>query len=426
MHYLSVSFTHKNTDITLRERLSFSDNDKKFAILKSLCLKEPISECMVLSTCNRVEILTFCNENFKCEKLIIELIAKFCDVDFNELNQRADIYEDSGAIHHLFSVASSLDSLVIGETQIVGQLKDAYNFAHKNGFAKINLDRALHQAFHCAAKVRNETEISKNQISVASIAVCKAKEIFGNLGGISAVIIGAGEMSQNAAKYLVANAANVIIINRDLNKAKKICEEIGSGAKFDHFSNLKEYLNYHRLFFSATSAQEAIITDDLIEQKDFDRYFFDIAVPRDINLTKTNRIKVFAVDDLDEIVKRNVALREEQARIAYGVVSNETSEFFRWLGSLKSTPIIKALRDKAKNTCEIELQKAIKKGYLKNSDKEEARKFLHQVFKVFLHTPTIKLKQISDTNDPEEIVKVTNYLFDTKEKFDEFSLKEDI
>lgn len=426
MHYLSVSFTHKNTDITLREKLSFSDETKKFAILKSLCLKEPILECLVLSTCNRVEILAFCDENFRSEKLIIESVAKFCGVDFNELNDRADIYEDSGAIHHLFSVASSLDSLVIGETQIVGQLKDAYNFAKNNGFAKLNLDRALQQAFHCAAKVRNETEISKNQISVASIAVCKAKEIFGNLGGISAVVIGAGEMSQNAAKYLVANEANVIIINRDLNKAKKLCEELGCGAKFDHFSKIKDYLNCHRLFFSATSANEPIITDDLIEKKDFDRYFFDIAVPRDINLTKSENIKIFAVDDLDEIVKRNVALREEQARIAYGVVSNETSNFFRWIGSLKSTPIIKALRDKARNICENELQKAIKKGYLKNSDKDEARKFLHQVFKAFLHTPTIKLKQISDNDDPEEIVKITNYLFDTKEKFEEFSLKEGI
>lgn len=157
--YYCISFTHKNTDIALREKLSFSNEAKKGEFLKIISTHENIEECLVISTCNRVEIVAFVK--MACAEFIVKSLALLCDVDKDILLEKADIFEDSGAIHHLFSVASSLDSLVVGETQIAGQLKDAFAFAVKNNFCGVHLSRAVHSAFKCAAKVRNETQISK-------------------------------------------------------------------------------------------------------------------------------------------------------------------------------------------------------------------------------------------------------------------------
>ncbi|WP_033915753.1 glutamyl-tRNA reductase [Campylobacter sputorum] len=421
MHYMSISFTHKNTDICVREKLSFSDNENKIKFLQNICSNKYISEAMVLSTCNRVEIFTTSLEHKEVEDLILSQLHKSSGIDLEELTTRADIYEDEGAIHHLFSVASSLDSLVIGETQIVGQLKDAFIFAYENGFAKLNISRAMHYAFKCAANIRNSTDISKNHISVSSVAVAKAKEIFGSIENIEALIVGAGEMSRLAGKHLVASGAKVTIINRSLENAKDLADELGINASYDSISKLAQYINKNKIIFSATGSSNPIITDNMLENKDFDRYFFDIAVPRDIDITPTDKIHIFAVDDLDEIVKKNTTLREEQAQIAYALVGDMTNEFFKWIQSLASTPIIKALRFKAREVAENEIQKAIKKGYLKNSDKEEARKLVHQVFKAFLHTPSVNLKDLGNKVEADAIIRSVQYIFDIQDKFKEFN-----
>ncbi|ASM38345.1 MAG: glutamyl-tRNA reductase [Campylobacter sputorum] len=421
MHYMSISFTHKNTDICVREKLSFSDNENKRKFLQNICSNKYISEAMVLSTCNRVEIFTRSLEHKEAEDLILSQLHQSSGIDLEELTTRADIYEDEGAIHHLFSVASSLDSLVIGETQIVGQLKDAFIFAYENGFAKLNISRAMHYAFKCAASIRNSTDISKNHISVSSVAVAKAKEIFGSIENIEALIVGAGEMSRLAGKHLVASGAKVTIINRSLENAKDLADELGINASYDSISKLAQYINKNKIIFSATGSSNPVITDDILENKDFDRYFFDIAVPRDIDITPTDKIHIFAVDDLDEIVKKNTTIREEQAQIAYALVGDMTNEFFKWIQSLASTPIIKALRFKAREVAENEIQKAIKKGYLKNSDKEEARKLVHQVFKAFLHTPSVNLKDLGNKVEADAIIRSVQYIFDIQDKFKEFN-----
>ena len=162
-----------------------------------------------------------------------------------------------------------------------------------------------------------------------------------------------------------------------------------------------------------------MIADEIIESVEFNRFFFDIAVPRDIDLSYRDNISVYAVDDLESIVKSNIMLREEQASTAYAIVGAMTSEFFKWRSSQNSTPAIKALRFKAKNIAELEIEKAIKKGYIKRCDENEARKLVHQVFKAFLHTPTMRLK---DKNS-DDILGALEYLFDIK--IDKIELKEE-
>ena len=411
MHYFCISFTHKNTDLSLRERLSLNDEKKKKEFLKLVLSKEDIVESLVISTCNRVEILAFVKDLKEVGKHIITSLALLCEVDKNDLEKRADFFEDSGAIHHLFSVASSLDSLVIGETQITGQIKEAFHFAKNLNFCAEHLEFALHHAFKCAAKVRNQTQISKNPISIASVAVAKAKELL-NLNQIKAVVIGAGEMAQLTCKHLLQAGAKIIILNRDLSKAQKLSEELD--CEFDRLENLENYLNAYSLFFSATNAKNALITNNMLKSVEFKRYFFDIAVPRDIELSENDKIKVFAVDDLEEVVQKNLALRECEASIAYGIIGAMTSEFFKILNDLALTPTIKALRLKAKACANQQLQIALSKGYLKKSDEEEARKLIHQVFKAFLHEPTLNLKHLQGKKS-EVLIQSLNYLFNLGE-----------
>nr|WP_314373163.1 glutamyl-tRNA reductase [uncultured Campylobacter sp.] len=474
MAYMSVSFTHKNTDITVREKLSFSNDVRKKEILRLLASNSAIEECLVLSTCNRVEIFTAVSDFNEAQKFVLLALSRISGVSYDELAERADIYEDYGAIHHLFAVAASLDSLVVGETQIVGQLKDAYKFAMQNARAGAQIARAIDEALKCAARIRNQTEISKNPISVSSVAVAMAKNRLGSLQGADAVVVGAGEMSELACKHLLANGANITILNRNLAGAQRLADslisaesgvnldgntEAGSNGdadgcaatnkisttgcrasrddkgganlrgginicaariKTDALDNLKKYLNANSLFFSATGSQEPIITDSLLEPKSFKRYFFDIAVPRDVELSQSEDVEVYSVDDLEEIVKKNLLLREEQAQIAYSIVAKCTNEFFKWLRAAASTPIIKALRQSAKQVAELELAKALKKGYLKHSDAEEARKLIHQVFKAFLHAPTVNLKNLGDADNADNAVNALVEIFELQENYEKF------
>ncbi|WP_298024075.1 glutamyl-tRNA reductase [uncultured Campylobacter sp.] len=474
MAYMSVSFTHKNTDITVREKLSFSNDVRKKEILRLLASNSAIEECLVLSTCNRVEIFTVVSDFDEAQKFVLLALSRVSGVSYDELAERADIYEDYGAIHHLFAVAASLDSLVVGETQIVGQLKDAYKFAMQNARAGAQIARAIDEALKCAARIRNQTEISKNPISVSSVAVAMAKDRLGSLQGADAVVVGAGEMSELACKHLLASGANITILNRNLAGAQRLAasllgensldakdcadENPGTGKnsdglnsgnvanfagenpkddknstacansfaqvqsriKIDSLDNLKKYLNVNSLFFSATGSQEPVITDTLLEPQGFKRYFFDIAVPRDVELSQSEDIEVYSVDDLEEIVKKNLLLREEQAQIAYSIVAKCTNEFFKWLRAAASTPIIKALRQSAKQVAELELAKALKKGYLKHSDAEEARKLIHQVFKAFLHAPTVNLKNLGEADDADGTVNALVEIFELQENYEKF------
>ena len=450
MAYMSVSFTHKNTDITVREKLSFSNDVRKKEILRLLASNSAIEECLVLSTCNRVEIFTAVSDFEAANKFVLLALSRVSGVSYDELAERADIYEDYGAIHHLFAVAASLDSLVVGETQIVGQLKDAFKFAKQNAYANTAIAAAIDEALKCAARIRNQTEISKNPISVSSVAVAMAKEKLGSLQGADAVVLGAGEMSELACKHLLANGANVTILNRNLTNAQRLAASLIGAAggatlsgrasrddagganlrggvnicaariKTDALDNLKKYLNSASLFFSATGSQEPVITDTLLEPQGFKRYFFDIAVPRDVELTQSEDVEVYSVDDLEEIVKKNLILREEQAQIAYSIVAKCTNEFFKWLRAAASTPIIKALRQSAKQVAELELAKALKKGYLKHSDAEEARKLIHQVFKAFLHAPTVNLKNLGDADNADNAVNALVEIFELQENYEKF------
>ncbi len=417
MNYLIVSFSHKNSDISTREKLAFNSEEKKIGFSSKLLSYDSVNEVMILSTCNRVEIICSVKD---CQKALEDIfceLSEISSISLEELEGRADIYEDSGAIHHIFAVASSLESIAIGETQIVGQIKEAFKFCFDHGFCSQKIARVMHHTFRCAAAVRSSTEISTTPISISSVAVNQAKEYFGgSLAGFSTIVVGAGEMSRICAEYLVKNGVNVIIISRNFEKAKKLADELGETTIAEDISKLPVYINKYRFLFSATSAEGYVITSDMVKEVDFERHWFDIAVPRDIeDSCKEKNIQLHTVDDLKNIAASNQAFREKQAGIAYSIIGKFTIEFYKWLQTLQVEPIIKRMREMAKKSAQKELDRAIKKGYLPKEHKDEVEKILHQAFNSFLHKPTCNLRKIAEDPEFDTIVQSFQYLFDVNE-----------
>ncbi|MEF3191641.1 MAG: glutamyl-tRNA reductase [Campylobacterales bacterium] len=410
MNYLLLSFSHKNSDISVRERLAFDDATKEKTL--QLIVDHPaINEAMILSTCNRVEIFASVSAIRDAAAHLFTLLQKHSGIDGYELEGRADLFEDQGAIHHLFSVISSLDSLVIGETQITGQVKEAFRFAYERGFAAQKIARAMDYALKCAAAVRSLTEITKNPVSIASAAVAMAREVVGNLAGVRAVVVGAGEMGVLAMKHLSAQGANILLVNRSRARAEAAVAEAGIEVSIYGLEALASLLHEVPLVLTATASSEPIITKAMVRPCDFKRTWIDLSVPRNIEEMSVDGVKILFVDDLQDVVSKNLAFREEQARIAYGIVGRQTEEFYRWLEMLSVDPIIKALRARAQQAINKEVARAIDKKYFPAEYAVQLTRTLQAAFNTFLHHPTVRLKEIASSRDADDFIDMFSYLF---------------
>ncbi|MDF1876982.1 glutamyl-tRNA reductase [Sulfurimonas sp. SAG-AH-194-L11] len=400
MHYLNISFTHRNSTLEIREKLSYPDDENKRGCLTKLLSCDAISEAMLISTCNRMEVLCYCNDVSAATMHILEMLEKRSSITLEELEGRADIFDDSSAIHHLFSVAASLDSMVIGETQIVGQLKDAFRFAYDNNFCGKKIAKAMKSAFKCAAKVRNATDISSKPVSMASVAVNQLKSLVDDVKSKKVLIIGVGEMSEITAKHLVNAGADVYIMNRTKHKAEALAKTCS--ANVIDFSELPNAVNEFEILYTATSAPEPIITDDIIESRDFDRYWFDLALPRDIHYNKGERINLFVIDDLKMIVDENVSSRELASRAAHSVIGRAIIEFFE-VSTQDLEPLIKEIYTRADSAALQESQRAIKAGYIPAEYEAEAQKMCEQALKRFLHEFTTNMRNTKEDKQTELI-----------------------
>lgn len=426
MHYLNISFSHKNSTLEIREKLTYSSDEEIAACLAKLNSCGSINESILISTCNRMEVFCSCSNIPSATQHIFEMLNHRSGLSIEELEGRADVFDDSSAIHHLFSVASSLDSMVVGETQIAGQLKDAFKFSYERGFSGQKLARAMHHAFKCAAKVRNATDISSKPVSIASVAIAKLKSVLSNIDGKKALVIGVGEMSQISAKHLIASGADVYIMNRTKQKADDLANE--SGAKTIEFDKLGSVINEFEILFSATSAPKPIITDEIIKNCDFERYWFDLALPRDINYHKGEKINLYTIDDLKNTVDENRAQREEEARKAHGIVGRSTVDFFEWLDTLNIEPMIKEIYKKAYNAAEIETSRAIKNRYIPKEYEKQMHKLSQQVLKRFLHEMTSKMRSASQNSKSDMITNTLQFLIKQDENIllDEYKCERNI
>ncbi|WP_298749634.1 glutamyl-tRNA reductase [uncultured Arcobacter sp.] len=416
MSYLSISFTHKNTDIQTREKIAFSNESSVETFLKSVKADESIDEVVLLSTCNRVEIMTTSLNIKQSKEKIFQILAKYSGLDYENLLERADIYDNTSAIHHLFSVASALDSLVIGETQIVGQLRDAFRLSLAKGYCGKSISKAMNYAFKCAANVRTETSLGTGSVSVASTAVAKAKDIIQNTSGVKALVIGAGEMSELTMKHLNKAGFDIVLTSRDIKKAQMLVDTFDFEVSVEPYEDLEKLLNEIPIMITATAAPYPIIKESMVKNCSFGRHWFDIAVPRDIEEIESSNLKIYAVDDLQEIVNSNMTLRAEQAKRAYQIVNQESEEFFKWLKSLEVEPVVKHLYTKADDVIEKKLQNAIKKGFVKAEDEENIKKLCQTVLNEFLHEPTTRLKKISKDVECDIILGTVQSVFGLESK----------
>jgi glutamyl-tRNA reductase len=412
MSYQVVSFNHKNCEQIAREKLAFSTDDEKKSMLFKLTGFDFIEEAYIVSTCNRVEIVVATKDAFSSYHAILGLLSLRSGLSFYELKGMDGRYDDGEAILHIFSVVSSLESIVIGESQITGQVKDAYRFSFQNQTANRKLNRVISYALKCAAEVRNVTNISKHPLSIPSVAVTQAHKIYGdNISGMTAVIIGAGEMGLIAAKNLLRLDCDVLLLGRDREKVERIAKELGANVRSDTMESLHKYLNRYRLLFSATSSKDTIIKPSMVESDNLDRVWFDMAIPRDIDDMQLKKLQLFRIDDLKAISKENYSLKEEQAKLAVDIVEKYKAEFYKWLRALSIEPVIKDMRLQVKDAIESELNRAIDKRFVPQEYRANMQKMAEQMFNRFLHDATQNLRRCSSESNSTKRVDAIKDIF---------------
>ncbi|PHS32275.1 MAG: glutamyl-tRNA reductase [Sulfurovum sp.] len=412
MYYQVVSFSHNNCNQGMREKLAFVNDEEKIEMINLLVAFEFVHEVFIISTCNRVEIILATRDNFSSFHAVLGLMAQKSDLNFYELKSVAVRFDDEEAVQHIFSVVSSLDSLVVGESQITGQVKEAFMLSHTNESAGRKLNRVVSYAVKCAAEVRNITNISQNPVSIASVAVAQAHKLMvDNMAGMTAVVVGAGDMGVLTAKHLLRAGCDVVILGRDKEKVELVAHTLGENVKADTIDKLEKYVNRYRLLFSATSAKEIIVTKDLIENETIPRLWFDMAIPRDIEDMNLEKLQLFRIDDLRAISQTNHALREEQAVIAAEIVERYTDDFYAWLRALSIEPVIKQMREHVSEAIDMEMKRAIKKGFVPAGSEVNMRKMAEQMFNRFLHDPTQNLRHSSTEKKNANCIEAVKKMF---------------
>jgi glutamyl-tRNA reductase len=417
MEFLVLGLKHKSAPLHVREKVAFPENDIA-APLRAINAMPGVRENLIVSTCNRVEILLAAENGESAEK-VREFLADHHGLDRSELDPHLYLHRGGEAVHHLFRVASSLDSIVVGEPQILGQVKDAYEYAQEAGTVGLVLHRLLKKTFSVAKNVRTETGIAKSAVSISYAAVELARKIFGETEGRTAMIIGAGEMGELALRHLVnSGIKEILVANRTFEKAVELAKEFGGSAV--KYEDLLDYLLVTDIVISSTGAPHVIIHGEdvrkLMGRRKYQPMFFiDIAVPRDIDaaVNDIDNAYLYNVDDLQTVVNTNVKERGKEAEKAEGMIASEVVTFRKWLNSLQVVPTIVSLRQKIDGIRESETEKALGKlTSLSDKDKQQVKALTNAIVNKILHRPQAVLKEVSHTEDAGLYLEVTRKMFD--------------
>jgi glutamyl-tRNA reductase len=386
-----VGLNHRTAGVETRETFALPEG------LPALPPEARLRESLTLSTCNRVEILAV-GEGEDLPQRILDCWAREKNKEAGALAPYIYIHQNQEAVRHLFAVASSLDSMVLGEPQILGQLKQAYKEALETGSTKAILNRLLHRAFSVAKRVRSETGVASAAVSVSYAAVELAKRIFGDMGAYKAMLIGAGEMAELAAAHLVnAGIQSVLVANRTHERAMELAARFNGLAV--PFENIFQRLPEADIVISSTGSPTAIIHSADVAQamrrrKNRPMFFIDIAVPRDIDpdVNSLDNIYLYDIDDLKEVVQENLAQRRGEAVKAQAIVEEESVNFFRWLDSLEVQPTIVELYRRAENIADKEWERTMKRLCLDPKSEEAVSLMLRAVIKKLHHDPVAFLQ----------------------------------
>ncbi|HUL21997.1 MAG TPA: glutamyl-tRNA reductase [Thermodesulfobacteriota bacterium] len=422
MELLVIGLNHNTAPIEIRECLAFPE-DKLAEALSKVHALSPVKEDMIVSTCNRVEVYAATRETEKAIHDVKEFLCQYHGISLKEFEKSLYIHVGEEAVKHIFRVASSLDSMVLGEPQILGQIKDAYDISQQANTSGLILHRLLHRAFHVAKRVRTETKIAISAVSVSSVAVELAEKIFGTLEKKIVLLIGAGEMCELAARHLVAGGVEkMVVTNRTYERAVSLAQEFKGEAI--PFEDMTLGLKKADIVISATNSPHHLIGHDQIAKAMKDRrqkpiFFIDIADPRDIepSVGDLENVYLYNIDDLQKVANENIKDREKEALKAEGLVQDEVAKFVSWYRSLDVTPTIVALRKKFEEIRKKELEKTLSlHPHLSDKEKKSLEALTSAIINKILHTPITLLKQTNEEATADLYLDALQALFGLSEK----------
>ena len=408
MNLVLLGINHKTASVAVRECLA-PPPELVPELLSDIKNITSIRETIMLATCNRVEVLAAARNPSEALKGIRDWFTQGRSRPPGEVEGALYSYQDESVVRHLFRVAASLDSLVLGEPQILGQIKDAYRLAADQGYTGAVLNRLMHKTFQVAKRVRTETSMGGGAVSVSSAAVELAGKIFDPLSERSALMIGAGEMAELAAEHLIGHGLKKVnVANRTVARALELAQRLGGGRAYS-LDDLPEVLSEVDIVISSTGSTEPVITVDLAKKalkirRGRSLFFIDIAVPRDVDpaVAGLDGCFVYDIDDLSEVVEANRKSRQKEAQAAERIVAEEVAKFNRWLNSLAVSPIIAELSAKAEKLRQNELARSLKElGPLTDQQTQALEKLTRSLVKKLHHDPIMFIKEQSHVKSEE-------------------------
>lgn len=419
MSIITLGLNHKTAPVAIRERLSFSPESLADAV-KSLSALRNIKEAAILSTCNRTEL--YCTTEDRDELTqqaidqIVEWLSQFHGLESTEINEHLYAHKHEESIRHALQVACGLDSLVLGEPQILGQMKQAYAQANEQGTMGSLLGKLFQHAFSVAKQVRTDTAIGSSPVSVAFAAVSLSKQIFGDLDKLTALMIGAGETIELAARHLQgSNIKHMIIANRSVDKGQALADQFDAEAIA--LPQIPDYLHKADIVISSTASPLPILGKGAVEKalkkrKHKPMFMCDIAVPRDVEaeVDELDDVFLYTVDDLQEIIQENIESRQEAAEQAREIIENQVEDFLNWERALDSVEVIRDIREQATELSNEILQKA-QAQLAQGKSADEALAFLARTLtNKFLHQPSATLRQTGE-NSRHDLLDFARQLF---------------
>ncbi len=410
-----LGVNHKTTPLAVREKLALTEGyEEPLAALGRL---DAVREYYLLSTCNRLEVLFTCRDVREARRQVLDLLFAG-SASREEMKRYIYQYEDRDAVHHLFLVASSLDSMIVGEAQILGQLKDAFRHASDLKTSGLVLNKLLHKSFSVAKRVRTETRIGANAVSISYAAVELGRKIFGNLDDKRVLLVGAGEMAELAAEHLVGQGVSeVVVANRTLERAVRLARRFNGRAVA--LDELVEQLKYVDIIISSTGASDLIlwkkdVQSVMRERRNQPLFFIDIAVPRDLDpeINELDNVYLYDIDDLKHVVEMNRSERDREAVKARRIVEEETLKFAHWLENIELKPTIVDLRRMADEICRKELAKTMGRlDHLSARERKSIEKMATAITSRMLHYPLQYLKSDNPCIDRRSKVNTVRTLF---------------
>lgn len=418
MNIIVVGLSHHSAPLEIREKLAFDSNGIESPLRELISLPD-VREGIIVSTCNRVEVYAATRDIAGGIARIKRFLAEFHRIPYSVLEPHLYGYHGEKAVCHVLRVAASLDSLVVGEPQILGQIKSAYGYAAEYGTSGLILNRLLHKAFFVAKRIRTETRIASAAVSIAFAAVELAKKIFDELSDKTVLLVGAGEMGELAARhFMTAGVRGVLVVNRTLERAERLAEEFdGRPVRFE---DLVDHLHKADIVLSTTGAQHFIIgPQDVMEvlrrRKQRPMFFIDIAVPRDIDpaVNELENVYLYNTDDLQGVVESNLEQRRREAEKAEEIVACEADRFLCWLSSLEVVPTIVALRSRFDEILRAEVDRTLSawKGISPEHEKR-LEAMTGAIISKLLHTPIRVLKHTGQGNRIDLYLDALQSLFD--------------